>query len=265
MNIAQQVVFPTANEQSKVLTATVAVSEVAVGSKRRNRSKSTTTAPKRNRNPKRPPIRAHSNTASSQDPTSKPTVITPTLNLISKPIVWSQNSTTMATTGSAQPSMTLDKNDVWPGQDMENVDTMLDEFQLVSIDEQRMHANHQFDFDLGMDGFSLKTSDRFASSTPPPPLTHEHQRYALAAVGDKFTHSFTGHGKLTGADVDVYEHFLNPLPVSSSSSMWQEDQVTSSVSTPPDFQPNHFSNSTTATTAAAAAAAANATVLSFGF
>ena len=232
VNIAQQVVFPTANEQNKGSTVG--------GSKRRNRSKSTTTstAPKRNRNRKHPPSRAHSITANNQDSPTKVTVITPTSNLISKPSVWSQSSTASSSAG--LPSMTGDKNDLWPGQGMENVDTMLDEFQLVSIDEQRMHANHQFDFDLSIDGFSSKTSDRFASSTPPPPLAHDHQRYALTAVGEKFPHPFTAHGKLTGGDVDVYEHFLNPLPVSSSSSMWQEDQVTSSVSTPPDFQPNHF-------------------------
>jgi hypothetical protein len=44
------------------------------------------------------------------------------------------------------------------------------------------------------------------------------------------------NSRLVNGDVDVYDHFLNPY----SSSIWQENQVTSSVSTPPDFQLNHF-------------------------
>jgi len=155
---------------------------------------------------------------------------------------------TMATNNASEP-LTLEKNDLW-----QNVDSMLDDFHLVAIDDhQRLSNLHShFDFDLSI--------DRFPSSTPPPPGASSSATSSLTMSSsmDKSLHSqhhYPGHsyphphphsypyphhqGKLTGADVDVYEHFLNPLPITSTA-VWQENQVTSSVATPPDFQLNSF-------------------------
>ena len=63
----------------------------------------------------------------------------------------------------------------------------------------------------------------------------DNQRYTLSTT-DKILNSSIPNSRLVTGDVDVYDHFLNPY----SSSIWQENQVTSSVSTPPDFQLNHF-------------------------
>ncbi|CAF1689180.1 unnamed protein product, partial [Adineta ricciae] len=187
--------------------------------------------------------------------TSSP--ITPTLNLINKPVTWSNIPATsgfvtttttlpLPSTATNNPSLltshqhlscSFEKNDSWQTHCVENVDSMLDEFQLVSIDEQRMNSNQHFDFDLSTDGFSSKTNDQFGASTPPPPLrTTDNPRYTLSST-DKLVNPSINSSRLSTGDVDVYEHFLNPY----SSSMWQENQVTSSVSTPPDFQLNTFS------------------------
>ncbi|CAF1544838.1 unnamed protein product, partial [Adineta steineri] len=64
-----------------------------------------------------------------------------------------------------------------------------------------------------------------------PTRTNDNQRFTLSST-DKLTNSSITNSRLGTGDVDVYEHFLNPY----SSSIWQENQVTSSVSTPPDFQ-----------------------------
>jgi hypothetical protein len=246
VNIAQQVVFPTLTEQNKMNT--VLQPPITNNSKKRNRSKSTTnTAPKRNRNRKTNLNRSLSTTpAAMQQENMRKTAITspitPTLNLINKPIPWSNippsgsvttTTNTPSVLNSTDHMSSYDKNDSWQTQCIENVDTMLDEFHLVSIDEQRINSNHQFDFDLSTDG-------RFSSSTPsPPPLTIDNQRFASSSM-EKLPNFLTTNPRLSGADVDLYEHFLNPLPLLSSSSMWQENQVTSSVSTPPDFQINNI-------------------------
>lgn len=247
VNIAQQVVFPSVNETNKVNNVALSTNN----SKRRNRSKSTsstttttTTPTKRNRQRKGP------NIVASNSP--QQTTITPTLNLISKPVLPTSSamSTTTTTTtihssDTLSSSMTLEKNDLW-----QNVDTMLDDFHLVAIDDQQRLSNlhSHFDFDLSI--------DRFPSSTPPPPppslSTSAAMALPMSSSMEKSLHSqhhFTGHphqGKLTGADVDVYEHFLNPLPVTSTA-VWQENQVTSSVSTPPDFQSNLFAQTSQTT------------------
>ncbi|CAF0874738.1 unnamed protein product [Adineta steineri] len=251
VNIAQQVVFPTNNEQNQMNT--VLQTPLTANSKKRNRSKSTTNVTlKRNRNRKPLLNRPHSAAITSprQEIIGKSTTtspITPTLNLINKPISWSNIPTPsgFVTTTTNPPPLnsnqhlpSFDKNDSWQPQCVENVDSMLDEFQLVSIDEQRINSNHQFDFDLSTDGFSSKTNDQFTSSTPPPPptRTNDNQRFTLSST-DKLTNSSITNSRLGTGDVDVYEHFLNPY----SSSIWQENQVTSSVSTPPDFQINTFS------------------------
>jgi hypothetical protein len=249
VNIAQQVVFPTTTEQNQMNT--VLQPPPANNSKKRNRSKSTTnTTPKRTRNRKVPLNRPHSTTTASsqQDIIAKPLLtspITPTLNLINKPMTWSNISTSGSVTNKTNSPMlnsdqhlsSYDKNDSWPAPCIENVDSMLDEFQLVSIDEQRINSNHPLDFDLSTDGFSSKANDRFGSSTPPPPsLSIDNQRFSLSST-EKFLNPSITNSRLITGDLDgVYEHFLNPY----SSSMWQENQVTSSVTTPPDFQLNHF-------------------------
>jgi hypothetical protein len=220
-------------------------------SKKKTRSKSINTTPlKRNRNRKPPVNRPQLRTSISfqQEILSKPTVtspITPIHNLINKPIPWSNiptpSSVTITTNtpilNSNHNLSSFDKNDSWQSQCVENVDSMLDEFQLVSIDEQRINSNNHFDFDLNIDGFSSKTNERFGSVTPPPLplLTIDNQRYTLSST-DKLLNSSIPNSRLVNNDLDVYDHFLNPY----SSSIWQENQVTSSVSTPPDFQINHF-------------------------
>jgi hypothetical protein len=249
VNIAQQVVFPTHNEHNQINA--VLQPPLTTNSKKRNRSKSTTNVTlKRNRNRKpilNRPLSAA--TISSQQEiigksaTTSP--ITPILNLINKPISWSNNpmpsgfvttTTNPSILNSNQHLLSFDKNNSWQTHCVENVDSMLDEFQLVSIDEQRINSNHPLDFDLSTDGFSSKTNDQFGSSTPPPPLRpNDNQRFALSTTDKLINPSITNSRLITG-DVDVYEHFLNPY----SSSIWQENQVTSSVSTPPDFQINAF-------------------------
>lgn len=259
VNIAQQVVFPTATEQTQIHTGLQ--SSISNNSKKRNRLKSVpTNSPKRNRNRKNLLNQTNSTTTtttvSPQNETNeKPAInspITPTLNLINKPITWSNippsssssslgTVTTTITTNTSilhsnQDLLSFDKNDSWQTPCIENVDAILDEFQLVSIDEQRINAHHNFDFDLSTDGFPSKTTDQFCSSTPPPPLTMDNQRYSLSST-DKLLNSTLNNSRLVSGDVDVYEHFLNP----NSSTIWQENQVTSSVSTPPDFHMNNFS------------------------
>jgi len=255
VNIAQQVVFPTNTEQNQINT--VLQPPTTNNSKRKNRSKSINPTPiKRNRNRSRkPPLnkpQLRTTPSSQQEILGKPTItspITPIHNLIDKPITWSNIPTSSSSSLSGSVTTTtnipilnsnqhlssFDKNDSWQSQCVENVDSMLDEFQLVSIDEQRINSNHHFDFDLSIDSFSSKTNDRFGSSTPPPPITTDNQRYALSST-DKLLNSSIPNSRLVNGDVDVYDHFLNPY----SSSIWQENQVTSSVSTPPDFQINHF-------------------------
>ena len=258
VNIAQQVVFPTNTEQNQLDS----ILQTTNNSKKKTRSKSIHNTPlKRNRKPSLnnrsqskstitpppPPPPSSSQLDLSTNPVPIPTnqpPITPIHNLINKPNLWpnTTNSTpplgSVTTTNPSQLS-SFDKNDSWQSQCIENVDSVLDEFHLVSIDEQRMNSTNHFDFDLSIDGFSSKTNDRFTSSTPPPPLTLDHQRYSLL-TNDKHhqTNSTTlmNNSRLTTGDLDVYDHFLNPY----SSSMWQENQVSSSVSTPPDFQLNHM-------------------------
>lgn len=241
VNIAQQVVCPAETEQTLlttvVLPPSITTSNNNNNNKRRNRSKSTSnTQNKRNRQVKTAQLtRPHSNSTTTttittartstieekldniEDHTDNTSSITPTLNLIGKPIIMNTNVSSVDS---------VEKNDLWQGQHPENVDLMLDGFEFVSIDEDRNSMNNNFDFDLNI--------DRFSSMTPPAPVSLDHQRYSQASV-DKYSHCFTG------GDTDVYEHFLNPMPISSSSSIWQENQVTSSVSTPPDFQVSPFS------------------------
>jgi hypothetical protein len=254
VNIAQQVVFPTNREQNQINT--VLQTPTMNNSKKKTRSKPINTTPlKRNRN-RKPPLKrpqSRTTTSSQQEILRKPPLtspITPIHNLINKPITWSNIPTTSSSSSSSgsvttttntpilnsnQHLSSFDKNDSWQSQCVENVDSMLDEFHLVSIDEQRINSNNHFDFDLSIDGFSSKTNDRFGSSTPPPPLTIDNQRYTLSST-DKLINPSITNSRLVTSDIDVYDHFLNPY----SSSIWQENQVTSSVSTPPDFHINHF-------------------------
>jgi len=250
VNIAQQVVFPANTEQNQINT--VLQPPTKNNSKKKNRSKSINNTPaKRSRKSSLNKLQSGTNTSSQQEIIGKPTVtspITPIHNLINKPITWS-NIPTLSSSGSVtttsnhpilnsnQHLSSFDKNDSWQSQCVENVDSMLDEFHLVSIDEQRINSNNHFDFDLSIDSFPSKTNDRFGSSTPPPPLplTTDNQRYALSSTDKLLNPSITNSRLVTG-DVDVYDHFLNPY----SSAIWQENQVTSSVSTPPDFQINYF-------------------------
>ena len=248
VNIAQQVVFPTNTEQNQKLAGLQP--QIESNTKKRNRSKSTNnTTPKRSRNAKITPNRPHSAAiaSSQQEVTGTPTIsppITPTLNLINKLTPWSNipASGSMITTkntstlNSDQYLLSFDKNDSWQTPCNENVDGVLDQFNLVSIDEQEVNSNHHFDFDLSTDAFSSKTNEQFCSSTPPPPLTTDNQRFNLSST-DKLINSAVNNPRLVTNNVDVYEHFLNP----HSSSIWQENQVTSSVSTPPDSQTNNFS------------------------
>ena len=252
VNIAQQVVFPTNTEQNHINTVLPPSAPAPTStnnnnnnnSKKKSRSKATTNPPlKRNRNRKLSQSRVQSELVNKPNVTSP---ITPIHNLINKPISWtnlptpSSGSLIAATTNTSllnsnQHLPSMDKNDSWQSQCIENVDSMLDEFHLASIDEQRNNSTTNFDFDLSIDGFPSKTNDRFGSSTPPPPLTMDNQRYTLSTT-DKLLNSSIPNSRLVTGDVDVYDHFLNPY----SSSIWQENQVTSSVSTPPDFQLNHY-------------------------
>jgi hypothetical protein len=246
VNIAQQVVFPTNTEQNQINTV---LPPPSTNSKKKSRSKPRNNTPlKRNRKPPLNRSQSRTSISSQQETLVKLNVtspITPIHNLINKPITWSTNLPTPSS-GSVTTTNTpllnsnhhlpsMDKNDSWQSQCIENVDSMLDEFHLASIDEQRNNSTNHFDFDLSIDGFSSKTNDRFGSSTPPPPLTMDNQRYTLSTT-DKLLNSSIPNSRLVTGDVDVYDHFLNPY----SSSIWQENQVTSSVSTPPDFQLNHF-------------------------
>jgi len=249
VNIAKQVVFPTNTEQNQINTVLQTPPPTMNNSKKKTRSKSINTTPlkrTRNRKPSINKSQSRTTTSSQQEILGKPTItspITPIHNLINKPITWSNIPTSGSVTttsntpiiNSNQHLSSFDKNDSWQSQCVENVDSMLDEFQLVSIDEQRINSNHHFDFDLSIDGFPSKTNDRFGSSTPPPPLTIDNQRYTLSST-DKLINPSIPNSRLVTGDVDVYDHFLNPY----SSSIWQGNQVTSSVSTPPDFQINHF-------------------------
>lgn len=259
VNIAQQVVFPTNTESNQGNTILPPASSQTVAtpnpsnSKKRNRSKATTNPPlKRIRNRKPAPNRtqARPNSSSSQIETqgrsNVTSPITPIHNLINKPLPWSNlptpssGSTTTTNTPilNSHPLLSsFDKNDSWQSQCVENVDSMLDEFQLVSIDQQRNYSTNHFDFDLSIDGFPSKTNERFTSSTPPPLLTLDNTRYSLTNTDKLSNSSSISNSRLVTGDVDVYDHFLNPY----SSSIWQENQVTSSVSTPPDFQLHHFS------------------------
>ena len=103
------------------------------------------------------------------------------------------------------------------------------------IREHILESDRYYAFELD-DVFSSKTDEHFNSSTPPPPPLSSMSTSTMIP-GQSLT-SLSGEKSSTTSVTkpsDVYEDFFSNH-ILSSSSTWQEDQVTSSVLTPPDIQ-----------------------------
>jgi len=104
------------------------------------------------------------------------------------------------------------------------------------IREQIICPERFYAFELD-DVYPSKTEERFNASTPPPLLPSIS--ISASVPGQLLTPVSAGKSStisVTNPD-DVYEDFFSSHILSSSSTS-QENQVTSSVLTPPDFQNN---------------------------
>ncbi|CAF1300719.1 unnamed protein product [Rotaria sp. Silwood1] len=225
-------------------------------SKKRDRSKSTSSI--KSKRPSASNINMPHPTAtssSSQDmqrttPTTPP--ITSQPNLVNTLISWSNASTTssspgrVTTTTTATTSIASNENlnhnltnNSWQTLNIENNDALNDYYG--SHDEQRQmpYTKNHHDIEID-DEFLAQAHEHFNSSTPPPPL----QSASTGIISEILTPTSIDKSlSISAASVinadDVYENFFQSY-TPSCLSISQENQVTSSVLTPPDFQSNHL-------------------------
>jgi hypothetical protein len=224
VNITQQLaVHPPILEQNAMDTLTQR--QTINGGKKRNQPKPTnSTGPKRSRK---------TATSTSQLKTIPP--VTSTSTLIRKPIPLSSSgyiTTTDTSKGNVNHDLT---NDLWKTPNIDYNHAMHNSSVPNDTREQLTNTHGTYDFELD-DVFSPTTDERFNSSTPPPPLPLSSmsgpvtsQLLTPVSAGQSSTPCVTNLEH-------VYDDFFSTHMLYSST--WQENQVTSSVLTPPDFQNN---------------------------
>jgi hypothetical protein len=226
VNITQQIVRPPIMEQNGM--DTLVQQQATNKSKKRIQPKlSNDTGPKRSRKTK---INTSQSTIKSTV-TSASTLINKPLSSSGLSISSSSSSGCVTTTDTSKENLNSDfANNAWQTPNLNDNNAPND------IREQVICPGRFYAFDLD-DVYSSKTEERFNASTPPPLLPSIS--ISASIPGQLLTPASSGKSStisVTNPD-DVYEDFFSSHILSSSSTS-QENQVTSSVLTPPDFQNN---------------------------
>ncbi|UJR26590.1 hypothetical protein I4U23_007910 [Adineta vaga] len=176
-----------------------------------------------------------------QSPKTSPTV-TSTSTFISKSI--SPSNMSHSTESILTTNVSIDNlnqhssNDVQQTTvDIEFGNTLSNIFTPARTSEQTIYLGRTYDFDLDED-YSSKNDEHFNPSTPPPPPLSATQVLSpsipIVQSSPPLMSLATEKSFTTSSDA-VYKNFLSPHTLSSTSA-WQENQVTSSVVTPPGIQ-----------------------------
>lgn len=179
--------------------------------------------------------------------------ITPASNSRNKPHSWtdiniSSSLNCVSTTAPLPHIDTLSSHrltdDLWHTFDGDHHDPMSNGF-LSNNEQGPMDFPSVYDFDLD-ELFSSKTDDRFNSSTPPlPPPVLPPALIPMPIISQTLTpasaeKSSTTSTALVTASDEIYQEFLSHSHMYSSASTWQENQVSSTVLTPPDPPNNNL-------------------------
>jgi hypothetical protein len=206
--MTQQVIRPNFTEQSpmNILTA-------MNNNKKRNGSKSTNNSGTK---------RAHKPTIKRKQQTTITTSVTST------PSSWRD-----IPIGNSNPHLITDSLQI---QDINQNGAMMNYSVINSGQIHIIHPN--YDHQIELDDIFSPAIDEFPSSTPPHPLSSVSITSQLLDSDSAAQSSNTFILSLTNSN-DVYDDYF-PLPNLPSSSTWEENQVTSSVLTPPDAQNNQL-------------------------
>jgi hypothetical protein len=209
IHITEQGVFPSIAEQNQMNT-----SSATNNTKKRVGSKPTS-----NTKPKR--------TTKSMVSTSP---VTSTSNIGSKPSPWSDTRTSSSSGDSATITSVGLSDYSFISSSLNISDVNQINYPVSSPERiQVIHTNDQHHGIMLHDIFSPENDKEFHSSTPPPlklPMSSSMNSVSIENSSD------TSNVLITNTN-DPFDDFLSPNPLSSSS-IWQEDQVTSTVMIPSD-------------------------------
>jgi hypothetical protein len=228
----QQVICSNLSEQSQM--GTLSQQPTTKNNKNKNRSKSTNNSESK-RTKKSIINTQRQTTISSSHQDISPTITSHVTSTSNKRMSWSD---TPISSSSSSGDVTIPyvenskqhlTNDALQMPDIDNLNySVFDDEQIQTIYPNNDH--HQIELD---DIFSSKIDDPFTSSTPPPLSSLSMSESLLNQVSAEKSSS-TSITSLPNP-LDVYENYFP-----SSSSTWEENQVTSSVLTPPDAQNNQL-------------------------
>ena len=248
VNITRELV-PPSTHQTRV--DTLLQQQVVDNYNKRNRSDSKkTTVSKRPRKPAVNVPRSTTTTTSLYTNVSQtipmPSSITTTSNSTNEPHLWTNidiSSSLLDDVSTTAPLPHIDN--FWPTFNGDYHDSMSNGF-LFNNAQGPMDFPAAYDvFDLDDEILPSKTDDCFNSSTPPlpppvlppAPVAIISQILTPASAEKSSTTSTT----LVIASDEVYQDFLSQTQMYSSASTWQENQVSSTVLTPPDPPNNNLS------------------------
>ena len=145
---------------------------------------------------------------------------------------FARGATTMIGASHAQQPIIFRRNEAWPPVQIDNLSNLFSNFNPGGVDNQveTTPTNTTYDYDFGDELLNCHSNARFDSSTPPP-LPHSAVQFQ-PLFDNSLMQAPPSMIPMPPSLADLYADFLPPHLSATS----QENQVTSSVSTPPDPQ-----------------------------
>jgi len=240
-----EVIRPNSTEQNQMNT--VSQQPATKNTKKRNRLRPTNnTASKRTANIQQQQEQAQISSSHQDISQTRTSPVTSTSNVINQRMSWLDtpiSSSSSSSSGSATNAHNVNQNQHLPNDSLEIPDIDRDNDMLNCSDfNDNIHiiyrdVGHEIELD---DLFSQKLDRPFVSSTPPPmsspPMSTSITNQTMKPPSTEKS-SNTLLASITHSD-DIFDnYFLTGTSYSSIS--FEENQVTSSVLTPPDPQNNH--------------------------
>ena len=118
-------------------------------------------------------------------------------------------------------------NQIPPSNSIDNIDLLFSQSQYCTLSELHNHSSEPYDYDFDIDALD-QVDVPINVSTPPLSLSG----YSITEIPSN-PYLINSSTRINGQE-NVYETYFSPE--STATLIWQENQVSSSVSTPPEQQ-----------------------------